>query len=392
MNAEECFKGTPVIVSDSNKHTRSYSFQNPGLSHSRGNSSREGTCSFRGSRGRGGVNDSSYTSYNSKKTVGFQGVKSIPRGNIRGGHWETYKSTRGNSHGVARGGSAYKGDRSASANYYPRKWPTTSASSGEVSLSRVLIKRKISKKMYQQILGSINFLAPYTEEGKAHLRRVIIAAPKFNRSGKALLRADFRQQLQWWTQEHFLSRPTPISLPPPHLTIWSDASNSGWGGSLLPRTQCLGDVVPGRVEKSHQCVWMPRSYQVPPSDQASPKHSHNQMWQYDSSLSYQQAGLEQESSPQCSIRGNSPTLSEEQLDAPGAPHPGALQFMGRFPVKESYHKSRVDSHSKVIQENNQNPQTSNRSVCSPVQCQTSEFRWSLSSPIRDSSQCDVNQL
>ena len=140
-------------------------------------------------------------------------------------------------------------------------------------VTRVLSKKKISKKMYQQILGSINFLAPYTEEGKAHLRRVIISAPKFNRSGKALLRADFRQHLQWWTQEHFLSRPTPISLPAPHLSIWSDPSNSGWEGACSQVHSAWGTWSPAE-SKNHinvlECLAVTKCLQAikPPQNTA----------------------------------------------------------------------------------------------------------------------------
>ena len=107
--------------------------------------------------------------------------------------------------------------------------------------TRVLAKRKISKTGYQQTLGSINFLAPYVKEGKAHLRRVIISAPKFKRSERALMKPEFWQQLQWWTQKLHLLKPTPISLPPPQRTIWTDASISGWG-ELAPKGTAPGGL------------------------------------------------------------------------------------------------------------------------------------------------------
>ena len=119
--AEECLKGAPVIVFSSNKPSRPQSFQAPGTSFSRGNSSRGGSYSFRGNRGRGSVPHSShYSSYNPRNSIAHSGVNNSSRG-LRGGQYGPYIPSRGISRANTRGGTAFRGDKSSASKQYHRQ-------------------------------------------------------------------------------------------------------------------------------------------------------------------------------------------------------------------------------------------------------------------------------
>ena len=90
----------------------------------------------------------------------------------------------------------------------------------------------ISKKLHQclLVLGTLNILAPYLAQGKLRLRLIILHAPSFKKKLRVPIPPHWRNLLLWWQDEKNLSQPAPISLPPPTVTFWTDASRSGWGG------------------------------------------------------------------------------------------------------------------------------------------------------------------
>ena len=107
-------------------------------------------------------------------------------------------------------------------------------------ISLICQSSTISKKLHQRLLGTLNFLAPYLAQGKLRLRLIILHAPPFKKKLRVPIPPQWRNHLLWWLDEKNLSQPAPISLPPPTVTFWTDASRSGWGGSLLPRSLRLG--------------------------------------------------------------------------------------------------------------------------------------------------------
>ena len=94
----------------------------------------------------------------------------------------------------------------------------------------VLRLTRLSKKRYQKLLGTLNFVAPFIKEGKFHFRQVILSAPKFKAGSRPQLSLQFLHHLSWWSHPSNLMHPAPISLPPPRTTLWTDASNTGYGG------------------------------------------------------------------------------------------------------------------------------------------------------------------
>lgn len=88
----------------------------------------------------------------------------------------------------------------------------------------------LSRKRYQRLLGSLNFVAPYINQGLLHLRQIILTSPKYRNSPSCIPSSIFRQHLVWWSRRENLEVPIPMSVPPPHLTVWTDASKTGWGG------------------------------------------------------------------------------------------------------------------------------------------------------------------
>ena len=78
-------------------------------------------------------------------------------------------------------------------------------------------------KLYQRLLGSINFVAPYIEYGPLHLRQIILTSPNYKVKKSQPPSQLFLQHPRWWTLTQNLEAPVPMSIPPPNLTIWTDA-------------------------------------------------------------------------------------------------------------------------------------------------------------------------
>ena len=95
-------------------------------------------------------------------------------------------------------------------------------------------------KHYQKLLGSINFVAPYIEYGPLHLRQIILTSPNYKDKKSQPPSQLFLQHLLWWTLKRNLEAPVPMSIPPPNISIWTDASKTGWGG-----VSSLGSTVSG---------------------------------------------------------------------------------------------------------------------------------------------------
>ena len=93
---------------------------------------------------------------------------------------------------------------------------------------------------YQRLLGSINFVAPYIEYGPLHLRQIILTSPNYKVKKSQPPSQPFLQHLRWWTRTQNLEAPVPVSIPPPNLAVWTDASKTGWGG-----VSSLGSTVSG---------------------------------------------------------------------------------------------------------------------------------------------------
>ena len=93
-----------------------------------------------------------------------------------------------------------------------------------------LRKRVCKKKEFQLLLFLINFAAPLCKRGKQHLRAVVLEAPRFRQLNKTKTSSRLRSHLRWWSATTNLQQAVPMSPPPPSLTIWTDASDSGWGG------------------------------------------------------------------------------------------------------------------------------------------------------------------
>ena len=98
----------------------------------------------------------------------------------------------------------------------------------------------LSLKKYQRLLGSINFVAPYIKYGPLHLRQIILTSPNYKVKKSQPPSQLFLQHLRWWTRTQNLEAPVPMSIPPPNLTVWTDASKTGWGG-----VSSLGSTVSG---------------------------------------------------------------------------------------------------------------------------------------------------
>ena len=102
-----------------------------------------------------------------------------------------------------------------------------------------LFRRKGScrHRDYQRLLGLLYFAAPLCRSGRLHLRLIIQGAPRFpnirscSRASICTARVSpsLWAHLLWWTKPQSQAACSPPS--PPTLIIWTDASDSGWGGA-----------------------------------------------------------------------------------------------------------------------------------------------------------------
>lgn len=98
-----------------------------------------------------------------------------------------------------------------------------------------LRSNKISLRETAKILGNFNWAAPAVRFAQAHFR----AFQSLYNSNFKLSKGDFqwsfsldlnpKEDLAWWVSRANLSRGKSITPASPSLTIFSDASNSGWG-------------------------------------------------------------------------------------------------------------------------------------------------------------------
>ena len=127
----------------------------------------------------------------------------------------------------------------------------------EILSSWDLSEYPFRRREYQRLLGLLNFAAPLCKIGRLHMRLVIRDAPRFpkvhhrspRRSCSARVSPSLRAHLLWWTRTTNLLRPVPLSPPTPTLTIWTDASDSGWGGASSLNDEIWG--VWSQAEVSH---------------------------------------------------------------------------------------------------------------------------------------------
>jgi hypothetical protein len=100
----------------------------------------------------------------------------------------------------------------------------------------------ITVRQYLSLLGLLNHMTSLVVLGRLHLRPLQFYLLTFaldlraNLSALIPLRPVFYAALNFWDDKQRLSRGTALRTPAPELTMFSDASGSGWGVSILSQS------------------------------------------------------------------------------------------------------------------------------------------------------------
>lgn len=98
--------------------------------------------------------------------------------------------------------------------------------------SSILATPLLSKKTYQRFLGKANFIAPLIHAGQHHFKLLVFLARVAPQFQSPVILHDFpafKKEISWWGNANSLSSPTPLRDPPATITLWTDASDLGWG-------------------------------------------------------------------------------------------------------------------------------------------------------------------
>lgn len=165
------------------------------------------------------------------------------------------------------------------------------------------------------------------------------------------------------------------------------------GGSLLPRSDGMGDLVSSRTITPHKRPGMYSCVEMPPEPQPPLRHVDPlEVGQLCRSISHQQTGVKQKQDAQYPPTVAPTTLQVSPLVNPSPPHPGTPQLLGGLTLPKSHHQVRVDSECCVIQQDHSRSVSSDRPFCPPGQCETSSVRLPISTPSRHSDGCNNSRL
>ena len=97
----------------------------------------------------------------------------------------------------------------------------------------------ISVQQYLSLLGLLNNVSSLVKLGRLHLRPLQLYLASFGLDLRASLydtiplRPVFFTALMWWEHPEKLARGVELRTPPTQMTMFTDASRSGWGASIL---------------------------------------------------------------------------------------------------------------------------------------------------------------
>ena len=251
----------------------------------------------------------------------------------------------------------------------------------------------LSLKKYQRLLGSINFVAPYIRYGPLHLRQIILTSPNFKVRNSQPPSQLFLHHLRWWTQTQNLVAPVPMSIPPPNLTIWTDASKTGWGGGIFSGIHCQRRLVPRGEPPPHKHPGMSSRDSFPPLTKSPTGiRSSDKDRQHRCSVSYKQTGVQQEQNLISLSPRPSSTVRSEQLDNPIEASTRAPQHMGRLSISKSPSEGGVVSISTELPDAEDSPKSGDRSLRPPRKRPTADLRVSIPVPLSHSGRRPSREL
>ena len=101
-------------------------------------------------------------------------------------------------------------------------------------VSIILEARKSSRRQVESIIGSMAFVAQFSDEAgfrKKCFSPILSVWPReLSRDSPIEISCEDKRPLLWWTNLENVMLWNPIRIPDPTIVVWTDASNSGWGG------------------------------------------------------------------------------------------------------------------------------------------------------------------
>ena len=186
---------------------------------------------------------------------------------------------------------------------------------------------------------------------------------------------------------------SPGSPSPPVSHVLGGRVKFRMGGSLLPRSLHLGQVVLGRTSPAHQRAGVQGNTAHPVSPRP-PSGSINtcQVRQLSDSLPNKETGLQQKQEPQQMLPGAQLPLPISQLEPPGSPHPRIPECLGRLPVQGPHSPRRMVSNPKMLSPSPSTAENGGGSVRAPRKQKASSFRVPVSPPAGSHHGRDIGRL
>ena len=104
----------------------------------------------------------------------------------------------------------------------------------------VLARSRMSRRLLERLVGTLNFASSFVPLGVLHLRPLVswmntYTSPS-SRDVPVPLDMVFKDHLRVWMDVDLLEASVPMSLPTPSLHLMTDSSLYGWSGVLLPHS------------------------------------------------------------------------------------------------------------------------------------------------------------
>ena len=187
--------------------------------------------------------------------------------------------------------------------------------------------------------------------------------------------------------------PVPMSIPPPNITIWTDASKTGWGGGIFSGIHGQWRLVPRGEPLPHQHPGMSGSNTLSPQTGPSKGLSYpGEDRQHGSGVPYKQARIKQKQGP-VSLPARAPSIVRaEQMDDPIEAPTRPPQHMGRLPLSQSPSESGVVPVSTELPTAKNTPQSRDRPLRSPGKRQAAGLRMPIPVPLSHSGRRPSHEL
>ena len=118
--------------------------------------------------------------------------------------------------------------------------------------SETSLAHQRSRRHLESLVGLLNFASYFLPLGRLHLRPIVAwmnaNTSVHSRDLPVPVTEELSAFLRIWTDPTFLSSQVPMSHPPPTVQLMTDASQSGWGGVVIP--QSISGIWPDHLREA----------------------------------------------------------------------------------------------------------------------------------------------